>query len=68
MARPRFIELDGKKYAWKAVVEEYRKQAKAAARPEQPTLFELKIDARPLGERTAAQRFLEPNLFSTLKP
>ena len=33
---------------------------------EQPTLFELRTDARPLGERTAAERYAAPNLFSCL--
>lgn len=65
MARIRFVELDGKKYAWKAVVEEYRQQAKAAKTPEQPMLFEsLHLDHKPLGERTAAERFEQPNLFT----
>jgi hypothetical protein len=31
---------------------------------EQPTLFELHDDARPKGERTAAERYAEPNLFT----
>lgn len=33
---------------------------------EQPTLFELHTDARPLGERTAAERYAAPSLFSCL--
>jgi hypothetical protein len=64
MARPRFVEIEGKRYEWKAVVAAYREQAKAAARPEQPLLFDdLKTDHRPPGERTAAERYQEPNLF-----
>ena len=45
----------------------YREQAQAAARPEQPALFELRVDCRPPGERTAAERYLEPSLFAGLK-
>src|SRR5271166_466183 len=35
----------------------------AAARIEQPALFELKEDCRPVSERTAAGRYREPSLF-----
>lgn len=31
---------------------------------EQPALFELKVDSRPLGDRNAAERYLTPNLFT----
>jgi hypothetical protein len=69
MARLRFVEIDGRRYSWKDVVAAYREQAKAAARPEQPALFDdLKVDHRPPGERTAAERYNEPNLFASLKP
>jgi hypothetical protein len=68
MPRPRFIEIDGKRYEWKAILSAYREQAKAATRPEQPALFDdLKIDHRPPGERTAAERYNEPSLFANLK-
>lgn len=35
--------------------------------PEQPTLFPLVTDARPRGERTAAERYLTPSLFTQLE-
>ena len=31
---------------------------------EQPTLFELREDHRPPGERNAAERYCEPSLFA----
>lgn len=34
---------------------------------EQPTLFELRHDARPAGERTAAERYAAPSLFTALE-
>jgi hypothetical protein len=33
------IDLDGRRYKWKAVVAAYREQAKRMAQPEQPALF-----------------------------
>jgi hypothetical protein len=63
--RPRFIEIDGKKYLWTDIINLRREQRKAVAVPEQPALFsDLKIDHRPPGERTAAERYQEPNLFT----
>jgi hypothetical protein len=65
---PRYIEIEGKKYLWREIVNLRREQIKAAARPEQPTLFELREDHRPPGERTAAERYEAPSLFSILEP
>ena len=31
---------------------------------EQPVLFELRTDARPMGERNAAERYAAPSLFT----
>ncbi len=31
---------------------------------EQPALFELRVDARPVGERNAAERYASPSLFT----
>lgn len=31
---------------------------------EQPALFELRTDARPAGERNAAERYATPSLFT----
>ncbi len=64
MSAARFIELDGKRYAWRDILQLRREQKNAHARGEQPTLFELKDDCRPVAERTAAGRYREPSLFS----
>jgi hypothetical protein len=40
--------------------------ARKAAPPPQPALFELKNDCRPAGERTAAGRYQEPTLFAKM--
>jgi hypothetical protein len=58
----RFVEIDGKRYAWKDILQRRREQLKQSRQP-QPALFELKEDARPPTERTAAGRYLEPTLF-----
>jgi hypothetical protein len=58
----RFVEIDGKRYAWKDILQKRREQLKQS-RQTQPALFELKEDARPASERTAAGRYLEPTLF-----
>jgi hypothetical protein len=64
MPRPRFIEIDGRRYLWRDLVQLYRAQAKPAAH--QPALFALRDDCRPPGERNAAQRYREPSLFTRL--
>ena len=58
----RFLEIDGKRYAGKDILGKRREQLKQSREP-QRTLFELKEDARPPTERTAAGRYLEPTLF-----
>jgi hypothetical protein len=58
----RFVEIDGKRYAWKGILQKRREQLKQSRQP-QPALFELKEDARPASERTAAGRYLDPTLF-----
>ena len=58
----RFIEIDGKRYAWRDIVALRREQAKRERQP-QPTLFEIKEDARPASQRKAAGRYAEPTLF-----
>jgi hypothetical protein len=58
----RFVEIDGKRCAWKDILQKRRDQLKQSRQP-QPALFELKEDARPPSERTAAGRYLEPTLF-----
>jgi hypothetical protein len=41
-----------------------RAQATPPAQP--PTLFPLREDCRPAGERNAAERYREPSLFTVL--
>jgi len=64
MRIPPFIEIDGKRHLWRDLVNLRREQREAARRTEQPALFELRNDSRPLAERTAASRYLEPSLFT----
>jgi hypothetical protein len=58
----RYIEIDGKKYAWTDLLKLRREQRKAARRA-QPALFELQDDERPKSQRTATSRYEEPTLF-----
>jgi hypothetical protein len=39
----------------------------AAESAQQPTLFTLREDHRPAGERNAAERYREPTLFTVLE-
>ena len=64
MSRPRFVEIDGRRYLWRDLVRLYRAQAKPAA--EQPALFAMREDRRPAGERNTAERYREPSLFTQL--
>jgi hypothetical protein len=64
MVSPKFIEIDGKRFFWRDLLQRRREQLMAAARTEQPVLFEIKEDRRPMPERTAAGRYREPSLFS----
>jgi hypothetical protein len=58
----RYIEIDGKRYAWRDLLKLRREQKKAARRA-QAALFELKEDSRPQNQRTASSRYEEPTLF-----
>lgn len=64
----RFIDIEGKRYLWRDLVRLRREQKEAHAKAKQPALFELKDDCRPVAERTAAGRYLEPSLFTHPKP
>jgi hypothetical protein len=66
MAHPKLITIDGKRLLWRDLLSKRREQLAAVAKSEQPTLFELKEDARPSADRTAAGRYLEPSLFALL--
>ena len=62
----RFIEIDGKRHLWRDLLQLRREQCAAVAKREQPHLFPLKDDRRPIADRTAAGRFLEPSLLTLL--
>jgi hypothetical protein len=66
MRYPKFIEIDGKRIAWRDVLQRRREQLLATAEPSQPALFELKEDHRPASDRTAGGRYLQPSLFTLL--
>jgi len=68
MPRPATIEIDGRRYQWRDIVERRRQQIAAhdAAQARQLTLFDLKDDRRPATQRTAAGRYAEPTLFAAL--
>jgi hypothetical protein len=59
---PGFIDIEGKRYLWRDILQLRREQRKAA-RQQQLTLFELKDDGRPASQRTTEGRFTEPTLF-----
>jgi hypothetical protein len=65
MPLPRTIDIDGYRYLWRELVALRRSQA--TPRVEHPTLFELREDHRPPGERNAAERYCEPSLFTLLE-
>jgi hypothetical protein len=64
MSHLKFIEIDGKRYAWREVLRLRREQKETCAKAEQPALFSLMDDRRPPADRTAAGRYQEPSLFS----
>jgi hypothetical protein len=64
MSLPRFVHIEGRRYLWRDLVALRRAQAQPPAA--QPTLFELREDHRPAGECTAAERYREPSLFTTI--
>jgi hypothetical protein len=66
MPAPKFIDVDVKRFLWRDLVQRRREQA-AAARVEQPVLFEMKKDSRPASERTATGRYTEPSLFAFIE-
>ena len=59
----KFIELDGKRYAWSELLRLRREQQKAARQPQQAALFETYDDSRPVSQQTASGRYAEPTLF-----
>ena len=65
MPLPRFVDLDRRRYLWRDLVA--LRRAQATPRTDQPTLFELREDNRPAGERNAAERYRAPSLFTVLE-
>lgn len=63
--KPDTLIVDGHAFSWQRLCELRRQQleARKAAQPQQPALFELKDDYRPASERTAAGRYQEPTLL-----
>jgi hypothetical protein len=59
----KYIEIDGKRYVWKDIVRLRRQQTGAAREKQQPTLFELRRDCRPVSQQTVRGRYEEPTLF-----
>jgi hypothetical protein len=68
VAKPDTIIVDGHALSSARLVELRRQQLEAwrAEQCRQLALFELKDDARPPAERTAAGRYREPTLFALL--
>lgn len=60
----RTITINGRAYPWRDLVALRREQSKPRA--EQPVLFEMMEDRRPAGQRTAAERYAAPSLFTLL--
>ena len=59
----KYIEIEGRRYAWRDILKLRREQVKAARQPQQETLFPLHDDRRPVNQRTAAGRYENPTLF-----
>lgn len=62
----KYVEIDGRRFAWRDLVA--LRKAQEEPKASQPTLFELREDARPSTQRKAADRFLEPTLFDAAPP
>ena len=67
MPAPKFIDIDGKRFLWRDLVQRRREQVAAAAKVGQPVLFEMKEDTRPASKRTAVGRYSEPSLFAFME-
>jgi hypothetical protein len=59
----KYIEIDGKRYAWKDIVRLRREQTAASREKQQPTLFKLRRDCRPASQQTVRGGYEEPTLF-----
>lgn len=63
MTKLRHIDIDGKRYLWRDILELRREQIRTFSEARQPVLFDLRHDCRPATQRSAARRYLEPSLF-----
>ena len=63
MATLRFIDIDGKRYLWRDILQMRADQKRAHTASQQLALFALRHDCRPSTARTSAGRYLEPSLF-----
>ena len=59
------IDIDGRRYLWRDILELRRRQKQVQAEGEQLALFPMKHDCRPQADRTAGERYRQPTL-STL--
>lgn len=69
MRLPDNIIIDGRAYSWRRI-QALRRQQLATwreAQPQQPALFALKDDRRPVSERSADGRYAEPTLLAFLQ-
>jgi hypothetical protein len=60
----KFIEIAGKRYAWKDILRLRREQVEAARQQQQATLFALRDDSRAASQQTVRGRYEEPTLFN----
>ena len=70
MSKPETLVVDGHGFNWRRLCELRRQQLEEwrAARCQQPTLFELQEDVRPIAERTASKRYEEPTMLELMRP
>jgi len=59
------MDINGHRYLWRDLVA--LRRAQATPRTAQPALFELREDHRPPGERSPAERYREPSLFTRIE-
>jgi hypothetical protein len=59
----KFIDINGQRFRWKDILRMRKEQEKAARQPNQPPLFDLHDDARPVSQRSARGRYESPMLF-----
>ena len=58
----RFVEIDGRRYLWRDILQ-LRRQQREEERERQLALFELTDDRQPASQSSADGRYSEPALF-----